>query len=256
MLRLYIIALLAAVVSPMGVCHAVPLGFEPYQIIIDREIFGRRAAPVVTAPPAAAIIEQRQAELLAKRLTMCAVNRTPSGNIAVGFIDNEAKPPRNIYLNVGESADGYRIVAADYDAETATIEKENVTITLKLGQGLIAVPSVPGPASRPPRLTPPAAGVRPPTSPRAAAAPRRLGMSSPTPVAAPTSYREGRQARDSEEQKRREAEEQQARESFEALAREVAAAEVRRQVLAQQGLTEEDLEFDEDEDAEETADEE
>ena len=72
---------------------------------------------------------------MAKRLTMCAVNRTPSGNVAVGFIDNEAKPPRNIYLNVCESADGYRIVSADYDAETATIEKEGLTITLKLGKG-------------------------------------------------------------------------------------------------------------------------
>jgi len=114
--------------------------FAPYQIIIDREIFGRPPPVRQNPTPAAAATPdptQMQAEALAKKITLCAVNRTPSGNTAIGFIDNDAKPPRNIYLNVGDDADGYRIIAADYDAETATIEKDGVTITLKLGKGLI-----------------------------------------------------------------------------------------------------------------------
>ncbi len=121
--------------------------FAPYQIIIDREIFGRPPPVRQNPTPAAAATPdptQMQAEALAKKITLCAVNRTPSGNTAVGFIDNDAKPPRNIYLNVGDDADGYRIIAADYDAETATIEKDGVTITLKLGKGLIGAGAASG----------------------------------------------------------------------------------------------------------------
>lgn len=113
--------------------------FAPYQIIVDRAIFGK--PPVRPVVPVAAVeaAEQKQAEALAKKITLCAINRTPSGNTAVGLIDNDAKPPRNIYLNVGESSEGCTIIAADYDAETATIEKDSVIITLQLGKGLIGI---------------------------------------------------------------------------------------------------------------------
>jgi hypothetical protein len=41
--------------------------------------------------------------------------------------------------------DGYTILAADYDVETATIEKDGVVITLQLGKGLVvaAAPATP-----------------------------------------------------------------------------------------------------------------
>jgi hypothetical protein len=41
--------------------------------------------------------------------------------------------------------DGYTILAADYDVETATIEKDGVVITLQLGKGLVvaAAPAAP-----------------------------------------------------------------------------------------------------------------
>jgi len=113
--------------------------FTPYAVIIERAIFGR--PPVRVDKPAAAVdaAEQRAAEALARKITMCAVNRTPSGYTAVGLIDNETKPPRNFYLNVGDTDGGLTILAADYDAETAVIEKDGVTITLQLGKGLIGI---------------------------------------------------------------------------------------------------------------------
>jgi hypothetical protein len=123
---------LASVVPP-------PDSFAPYQVIIDRAIFGKPPPAKATPAPAAPTpdLTQKQAEALAKKITLCAVNRTPSDNTAVGLIDNDAKPPRNLYLNVGDTVDGYTILAADCDAETATIEKDGVVISLKLGKGLI-----------------------------------------------------------------------------------------------------------------------
>ncbi|MBM4164372.1 MAG: hypothetical protein FJ222_08030 [Lentisphaerae bacterium] len=113
--------------------------FTPYQVIIDRAIFGK-PPPARTAAAAAETVPdltQKQAEALARKITLCAVNRTPSDNTAVGLIDNDAKPPRNLYLNVGDTVDGYTVLAADCDAETATIEKDGVVISLQLGKGLI-----------------------------------------------------------------------------------------------------------------------
>ena len=159
---------LASVVPP-------PDSFAPYQVIIDRAIFGKpppaKAAP---APAPAPDLTQKQAEALARKITLCAVNRTPSDNTAVGLIDNDAKPPRNLYLNVGDTVDGYTILAADCDAETATIEKDGVVISLKLGKGLIV--TVAAPAGAAPAL---AAAVAMP----APAATALAAVSPPTPAA-------------------------------------------------------------------------
>jgi hypothetical protein len=99
---------------------------------------------------------------------MVAVNRTPRGKIAVGFIDKNAKPPRNYYLNVGDSSGGFTVLEADFDEETAMIEKDGVSIALKLGKGVIPKPDKEGQdgetavadeeASKPPAYTP---GIRP-----------------------------------------------------------------------------------------------
>jgi hypothetical protein len=128
----------AAVAATTGE-QAAGASFSPYQVIIDRAIFGK-PPPAKVAPVAAPVPDpaQKLAEALAKKITLKAVNRTPSGNTAVGLIDNDAKPPRILYLNVGDTVDGYTILAADCDAETATIEKDGVVISLQLSTGLIA----------------------------------------------------------------------------------------------------------------------
>ena len=115
--------------------------FSHYAVILDRKPFGDlskpAAAEAVPQPDQAAIEQAKEEQALARQVDMVAVNRTPRGKIAVGFIDKGAKPPRNYYLNVGESSGGFTVVEADFVEETATIEKEGVSISLKLGKGMI-----------------------------------------------------------------------------------------------------------------------
>ena len=102
-----------------------------YEGILERMPFGRpppapAAAAATTAPPAPAIANQ---------LVLCAINRTPGGGIAVGFVDNAQKPPRSYYLSVGENADGFVVVAADFEKETVIIDKDGVRVEISMGKG-------------------------------------------------------------------------------------------------------------------------
>ncbi len=115
--------------------------FEYYEVIITRQPFGALSAAkgIAVEPPDADEMRQAQEEQkLARQIHMVAVNRTPAGRIAVGFVDKAAKPEKHYYLNVGESADGFTVVEASFQDESATLTKEEVTITLKLGQGLVS----------------------------------------------------------------------------------------------------------------------
>jgi hypothetical protein len=152
--------------------------FAPYQVIIDRAIFGK-PPPVKAAPAPAPVPDpaQKQAEALAKKITVKAVNRTPSGNTAVGLIDNDAKPPRILYLNVGDTVDGYTILAADCDAETATIEKDGVVISLQLSTGLMVAAT---PTASAPAIVASAAGPTPAATVLAAVAPPKPAATTPT----------------------------------------------------------------------------
>ncbi len=134
---------LATVCLPLAgiAANGVLPPFSHYAVILDRKPFGdmsKPAAPEAVPQPDQAAIEQaKEEQALARQVDMVAVNRTPRGKIAVGFIDKGAKPPRNYYLNVGESSGGFTVVEADFVEETATIEKEGVSISLKLGKGMI-----------------------------------------------------------------------------------------------------------------------
>ena len=114
--------------------------FSHYAVILERKPFGDMAKPEAAAvpePDQAAIEQAKEEQALARQIDMVAVNRTPRGKVAVGFIDKNTKPPRNYYLNVGESSGGFTVVEADFTEETATIEKDGVSIALKLGKGMI-----------------------------------------------------------------------------------------------------------------------
>lgn len=115
--------------------------FSYYEVILERKPFGDLAKPNAAAAPEvpdqAAIEQAKEEQALARQIDMVAVNRTPRGKIAVGFIDKGEKPPRNYYLNVGDSSGGFTVLEADFNEETATIEKDGVSIALKLGKGMI-----------------------------------------------------------------------------------------------------------------------
>ena len=76
-------------------------------------------------------------EKLARKINMSAVNITPQGETAIGFTDLSQKPPVSYYLVVGDESGGWKVNSANYKEETAEIEKDGVTIELKLGKGLV-----------------------------------------------------------------------------------------------------------------------
>jgi hypothetical protein len=156
-------AVLRAAAAAAAAREVVP-PFSRYEIIIARRPFGVATAPPAGPAAADAAATQTQAEQkLAKQIAMVAVNIAPGGRVAVGFIDNGEKPPRNYYLAVGDSANGYTVLDADYEEETATLEKDGVVISLKLGQGLVATTAPATPAA-------PAAPAAAATAPAQAAA--------------------------------------------------------------------------------------
>jgi len=151
----------ACLVCVAGFVHATgevysPPPFGHYQPILDRMPFGAlppnfNAAPADAAELKSEAQEKAEQQKLAKQVNMSAVNVTPDGSTAIGFTDLSQKPPVNYYLLVGSEADGWKVLSADYDAETATIEKEGVAITLQLGKGMVD-PAAPVPAAAQPAL--------------------------------------------------------------------------------------------------------
>lgn len=122
-----------------------PPPFAHYQPILDRMPFGELPANFNAAAVDPATLKNEaqvkaEQQAIAKKVNLSAVNVTPDGATAIGFTDLSVTPPVSHYLRVGEAAGGWVVVSADYDEETATIEKEGVPITLKLGQGLIDTP--------------------------------------------------------------------------------------------------------------------
>jgi len=223
-----------------------PPPFERYQPILDRMPFGALPANFNPAQADAATLKNEaqvkaEQQAVAKKINMSAVNVTPEGSTAIGFTDMSVTPPISHYLRVGESADGWTVVSADYDTEIATIEKEGISITLKLGQGLVDTPAA-SPAGAKPALS---GRMRPSISdrgPQPQAAPllnqtiatplRGLPKMAPASAAAEQdasrSYVE--RLRDRTKQKTQEqlAADKKLREQFEKLARETAAREIKK----------------------------
>ena len=123
--------------------------FDRYQTIIDRKPFGPE--PVNFDPEAAPGMasaggamgagemtpEQRTAEEqnLAAKVRVSILNVAPDGTVKVGFTDSTANPPENYYLKVGGSQNGWTVKSAEPAAESVTLEKGGVEVTLKLGEG-------------------------------------------------------------------------------------------------------------------------
>jgi hypothetical protein len=145
------ICLVLPVLAPLGCAVASvtaaykPAPFSHYQPILDRMPFGSPppavAAPAVD-PEQLKTAEQEKAEQqqIAKQLTFSALNVTPRGTTAVGFTDRSVNPPESFYLEIGASARGWTVVAADYAENWARFEKDGVTITMHLDKGLIDGP--------------------------------------------------------------------------------------------------------------------
>ena len=119
--------------------------YSHYKTIVDRQMFGPLPADFDPSkmPSEAKASQKRgkQAESLTKEqeklksaVHFSVINVTPGGAVKVGFTDrSDSKSPRNYYLGVGESRDGWVVKAADPDTATMTVEKGEIEITLTIG---------------------------------------------------------------------------------------------------------------------------
>ena len=110
----------------------IPQPFSHYEGILSRMPFGQAPAVSAAATAAAAAAAAQPPPAVPSKLTLCAINRTPNGALAVGFVDSGVNPPHDYYLDVGDSEDGFTVLNADIEQESAVIEKDGVSVTLKL----------------------------------------------------------------------------------------------------------------------------
>lgn len=152
----FVFSMLAVLVGCGSVSAAQaykPYAIDRYKPILDRMPFGPlppnfseegepepEPEPVEepSKTPEEVRVEQQQT---AKGIKVSVVNINPDGELMVGFTDENEKPPVNFYMAVGDERKGWSVVDADYDKEWAQLKKDDVVITMKLGEGLIDAPA-------------------------------------------------------------------------------------------------------------------
>lgn len=117
--------------SPVAATVARP-DFNRYEVILSRRPFGE--PPPVVEPPGGQNKPTEPPPAFAAKLKMVAITEK-SGTIRVGFVDGGDKPARTYFLFVGDSENGYEVLRADYEAESAVIKKDGHEIALTMGGG-------------------------------------------------------------------------------------------------------------------------
>jgi hypothetical protein len=120
-----------------------PQPFDRYQSILDRKPFG--VPPPAPVGPAAAEAAAPPPAFVSK-IALCSINRTPAGPVAVGFVDSSQNPPKSYYVLNGDNSDGFAVLEASFENETATLEKDGVRIDLKMGKGPTVAAALPAAA--------------------------------------------------------------------------------------------------------------
>ncbi len=116
----------------LGFClfvQSADADFSRYQVILDRRPFGEVAAAEAEPPPA-----RPTGPSYADQLRLVAMTIS-QGDIRVGLVDGNVRPPRTYFLFVGDTEDGLRVLSADYEAETVLVEKDGDQRTLRMGGG-------------------------------------------------------------------------------------------------------------------------
>ncbi|MFA7172165.1 MAG: hypothetical protein WC340_01915 [Kiritimatiellia bacterium] len=164
---------LAALTASAGITTRsesyTPPPFSRYAPILERMPFG--ALPEKFGQTLDSNVDKQELlikaeqQKLASRVNMSAVNVTPQGATAIGFTDLSVKPPVSYYLLVGSEAGGWKVNSADYEAETAEIEKDGVSVSLQLNKGMGETPGAPAAPSKNTPANPILAAQRSPVTP-------------------------------------------------------------------------------------------
>lgn len=111
--------------------HAMPTGFERYQVILEREPFGALPAePAPTRP-----VSVPQAESFARTIRLSALYEMEDGEIRVGLVDSQNND--GFFLGVGESHNGIELVSASFEDEEAVLRRGAEMAIIKLKEGEI-----------------------------------------------------------------------------------------------------------------------
>lgn len=135
-----IVLLLLSLIAVSAIAEKQP--FERYQTIVDRQMFGPLPPGFDPTKPPSEVSKSSvsdkelsvEQEKLQSAVHFSVIDVRPDGEVVVGFTDHsDPKVPRNYFLRVGESRDGWEVRSADPDAATMTIAKDEIEVTLTLG---------------------------------------------------------------------------------------------------------------------------
>ncbi len=108
---------------------AAAADFSRYAVILSRRPF---ASALPEEPPPAPVVVSDEPPPFVRQLRLVALTESPAG-LRAGFLNLQHRPPRVHYLYVGESEDGFSLLAADYDRERALVAKGEEQYWLRMG---------------------------------------------------------------------------------------------------------------------------
>ena len=129
--------------------------FNRYQSVIDRQMFGALPKGFDPAKLPSEVKKSSNRELsqeeekLKNSINFSVINVDLDGVVHVGFSDmTDPKAPVHYYLKVGEAQDGWKVVEADKETASMTIERDDVSLELTLGDNTKAGQALPASATK------------------------------------------------------------------------------------------------------------
>lgn len=114
--------------------------YSRYESIVDRQMFGPLPPGFDPDKMPNEVSKTEQKELtkeqekLQSSIHFSMINVTPDGTTVVGFTDNsDPKVPVPMYLKVGESRNGWKVLEADPTTATMRIAKGDIEVSLTIG---------------------------------------------------------------------------------------------------------------------------
>jgi len=159
-MRLKCSMILALAALAVGTASAA-LDFSRYDVILERMPFGE--PPVERVPVIIPPIKPAQTFVQLLKVRMTAITDHPNFGVRVGFEALEekgSKKSKSYYMSVGEMRDGFMVMEADVEKETAVLLKDGETETIAMGvetgigsgvPGAVASTAARSPSSRPTR---------------------------------------------------------------------------------------------------------
>ncbi|HOE01144.1 MAG TPA: hypothetical protein PLD40_08775 [Kiritimatiellia bacterium] len=126
MKRLVILGILGACATTLA-APAPVRPFEDYQVILDRKPFG--------APPDPSQIPERTvpvSESFAASLQLSGIYELADGNLRVAITDKKDNSYFSLMVGEKDRSTGIMLEDADYDAESATLQKDGQVVVLSM----------------------------------------------------------------------------------------------------------------------------